>query len=193
MGSVRITSPMTGAAAAETAAEALDRANNVRQMILNRDPKIASLEQLAESVVGLNALSVEDRANLHALVTALQQVDIGELARLTALEVVDQGYGLRLTTLEGKAFTVQRKVASTPALLLGGTGDIPIVWDTPFTDTAYGIYPVVEASGIYLGKISAQLKAGTKTKTGCTITVVSQGLAIAANQTLDVLAVRYGT
>lgn len=140
-------------AAMDAIATAQATADNARQMVLNRDPRLVAVE--------------------------------AEQATLAA-------NAARITTLEAKAVTAQRVAVATPALtLLALQQDIPITWPTPFPDTNYGIYPVIEPAGIALGKTTAQVKQGSKTTTGCVITYVSTGIAITAGQTLEVLALRF--
>lgn len=76
-------------------------------------------------------------------------------------------------------------------LLTIGSNDIAVTWPQPFANTAYVVpKPGIEGGGLTLGKSEAVLKDGTRTTTGCTVTVVNTGLvSIAAGAKLHVCAV----
>lgn len=164
---------MARIADAESSAEAaMAVGQNARQMVLNRDPKLAAVES--------------ETTRLDQVATTLAQA-------IPASEAVHAALSARISTLEAKAVTVQRVTASTPALtLLASAADIAITWPTPFPDTNYSVAPQLEVTGITLAKTTVAVKAGSKTTTGCVISYASTGIAVSAGQALDVLAVRYG-
>lgn len=99
----------------------------------------------------------------------------------------------------GMASTVRNASSTLTAFaLLESTRDVDIVWtnpDTgvaaPFPDTNYSVLPpAIVATGIAIGAVSASFKPGTKTMSGCTITVRTTGIAVAAGQILTVAAIR---
>lgn len=95
-----------------------------------------------------------------------------------------------LTVMAAAQGKVQRVSVSTPALtLLSSTQDVAVTWPQPFADANYAVIPTVWVTAGTIGKFTAQPKMGTITNAGCTITVASLGIAIAAGQTLDVLAI----
>lgn len=181
MGAIRMLDLAGGAAGAalEAAAHAQATADNARQMVLNRDPRLSTVETATTTLA-------QQQVTLEALAAQLG-------AAVPASEVVHTALAARLTALEAKAVTVQRVSATTPGLtLLAATADIPITWPTPFADTNYSIAPQLEVTGVTLAKTTVAVKAGSKTKTGCVISYAATGIAVSAGQQLDVLAIRYG-
>lgn len=63
-----------------------------------------------------------------------------------------------------------------------------IVWPKPFADINYAVSASVTSSGLALAAVCAVVP-GSKTVTGCKITVRSLGIVIAANSTLTVEAI----
>jgi hypothetical protein len=75
--------------------------------------------------------------------------------------------------------------------LLGvGSSDITVTWPEAFADATYVVpKPGIEGSTLLIGKSDPNLKAGSRTATGCTITVTNSGLvSIAAGAVLHVVA-----
>jgi hypothetical protein len=164
-------------AAANMAAQAEATGQNARQMVLNRDPKLNTLEAQQEQ---LSALATSMQAAIPA--AELVHTELRDL--ITALTT-------RVATLEAGAVIVRRVTATTPGLtLLASTVDIPITWPQPLPDETYSVFPHVDVTGLTIGKVTAALKQGSKTKTGCTITYSATGIQVSAGQNLDVLAVR---
>lgn len=86
-------------------------------------------------------------------------------------------------------------VPAVVSLLGGGaTQDVAVTWATPFPDTAYTIVKpqTTATSASLLGKTDAVVKAGSVTKTGCTVTVTTAALLAAGACTVSVLAYRKG-
>src|SRR6188508_1236211 len=77
--------------------------------------------------------------------------------------------------------------ASVPAILLGGSLDVPVTWSSPMPDDDYQIHLAAE-SGL-LGRSTQTVKS--KTKTGCVVTVTSTSLAITAGSILVALALDF--
>ena len=98
----------------------------------------------------------------------------------------------------GNSVMLRSARVTLTAFALGTTSrDVDVVWtdDTgavsPFADASYQVMqPAVEASGVAIGAVFASLKTGTKTKDGCTLTVRTTGIAIAAGQVVTVAAIR---
>ncbi len=59
---------------------------------------------------------------------------------------------------------------SLPALAIGAT-DVALTWDTAMPTTSYTVVPSITGSSTTAGKITAQVKNGTLTQAGCTVTV----------------------
>lgn len=86
-------------------------------------------------------------------------------------------------------------IAVPPVLSLLGlsaTTDVTVTWATPFPDTNYTIVKpqTTPLAAALIGKTDASVKAGTQTRTGCTITVTTTALLAAGNATIAVLAYR---
>lgn len=81
-------------------------------------------------------------------------------------------------------------VTNSSMTLLGVNAEktYPIVWPKEFADTNYAVSASVTSSGLALAAVCAVVP-GTKTTKGCSVTVRSIGLAIAANSTLTVEAI----
>jgi hypothetical protein len=83
-----------------------------------------------------------------------------------------------------------------PAVLsllgISASTDVPVVWNTPFPDTAYVITkPQVSVTNPgLLGKCDANYKPGTATKTGCTVIVTTTALLATGAATVSVFAYR---
>ncbi len=74
-----------------------------------------------------------------------------------------------------------------PALAIGAT-DVPVTWDVPMPTATYTVYPSITGSSTTVGKLFPQVKTGTLTTTGCTITVSSIVALTLGSATLSVLA-----
>lgn len=81
----------------------------------------------------------------------------------------------------------QRAGAVTDSLSIG-LHDVTITWPKEWPDTAYGVWVSLQVGDGALGNISAILKPGSKTTTGCVIRV--RALAIISSVGVDVLGVR---
>lgn len=84
--------------------------------------------------------------------------------------------------------------AITSLLGISASVDVAVTWNTPFPDTAYTIVKpqTTATSASLLGKTDAVVKAGSVTKTGCTVTVTTTALLAAGACTVSVLAYRKG-
>lgn len=104
---------------------------------------------------------------------------------------VNQGTNIAALANGLSAVNAKTQRSSIPLSNLAiGTTDIPVTWDNPWPDAGYGVYAAVISGAGVLGTLFATLKSGTKTSTGCTVTVANTGLAIVAASALDVLGVR---
>lgn len=81
-------------------------------------------------------------------------------------------------------------VTNSAMTLLGINAEktYPIVWPKEFADTNYAVSASVTSSGLALAAVCAVVP-GSKTTKGCSVTVRSLGIAIAANSTLTVEAI----
>lgn len=105
----------------------------------------------------------------------------------------------RVTALEAQKIQIEyRDGISVPAVLsllgISATVDIPVAWTNPYPDTNYTITKpqVTTTTASLIGKTDAVVKAGTQTKTGCTITVTTTAVLAAGTCTLGVLSYRKG-
>jgi hypothetical protein len=137
-------------------------ADNARQMVLNRDPRLASLD---------TALAAGD--TVHAAIN--KRID--DLPKPTTSAV-------QIEYRDGVAVP-----AIVSLLGLSATVDVTITWPNPFADTNYVVTPQIStAVAGLLGKTGATLK--TKTTTGCVITVTTTALIAAGQATLSAVAYR---
>lgn len=84
---------------------------------------------------------------------------------------------------------IQRVSPAIPSLSIGPT-DLAITWPIPFADTSYSVQVTIEQTSSALGGMAGGLKAGTKTTTGCTVTLVNTTLVtIGAGGTAQVVGV----
>jgi hypothetical protein len=94
----------------------------------------------------------------------------------------------RIRTLVGQLTTVraairtlnartQRVTLDTGSLGNGPPTDMPIEWPTPWPDATYTVIFGIAGDSNTAGNLHATLKAGTKTTTGCTVTVKATGNA----------------
>lgn len=75
--------------------------------------------------------------------------------------------------------------ATTPALLLGGSADVPIVWSSPMPSSTYHV-SIAPATGL-IGKADIVLKSGSQTASGITVTVTA-GLAVSLGAEIVAIA-----
>ncbi len=59
---------------------------------------------------------------------------------------------------------------SLPALSVGSS-DVALTWDAPMPNSTYTVVPSFTGGPATIGKVSAQVKTGTLTTAGCTVTV----------------------
>lgn len=73
--------------------------------------------------------------------------------------------------------------------LTAGSTDYPITWPAPWPDALYTVAALIEVGAVGVGKVEPNLKAGTRTTTGCTITVTNALLvSLASGAILHVVA-----
>jgi hypothetical protein len=104
----------------------------------------------------------------------------------SVVQGVDAGIHLQFHT---QAF--QQFDCTLPAFILtGGTVDVPVVWPVPMLRSTYTILrPQIFLPISILTKVAAEIKAGTKTLSGATMTVTANGLLSAAAGTISVYAI----
>lgn len=79
-------------------------------------------------------------------------------------------------------------LANMTALGINAETKYTITWPKPFADTNYAVSASVTSSGAVLGALCAVVP-GSKTVTGCQVSVRSLGIALLANNTLTVEAI----
>lgn len=185
---------------AVTAQAGVDAGANARQMVLTRDPSAASTASTAAAAASQAATALAAAQTLQQLADTLSgAVGRGDATHAelravdTALQVALDALTARVGALEAKTFTLQVGTATTATTLaINGTVALPVTWGTPFVN-ATGLAvtgPIVVPSGVALAAMTATISAVTRT--GCTVTVKSNGLLLAAGQTVHVIAYRYG-
>lgn len=139
-------------------------ADNARQMVLNRDPRLTSLDS-----------AVADGDRQHAAIN--KRIDDLPKPASSAVQIEYR---------DGVA------VPAVVSLLgLSATVDVTVTWPTAFPDTGYVVTPQVSTTvASLLGKTGATLKA--KTTTGCVVTVTTTALIAAGQATLSAVAYRKG-
>lgn len=99
-----------------------------------------------------------------------------DLRGLSRKTVVASG---RIRTLERLITSLQQRTQrvtlDTGSLSNGPATDMPIVWPVPWPDATYTVMFGVAGNSATAGNLHASLKAGTKTTTGCTVTVKATG------------------
>lgn len=97
---------------------------------------------------------------------------------------------LRKATLDEFNKRMVQTVTNSAMTLLGINAEktYPIAWPKEFADTNYAVSASVTSSGLALAAVCAVVP-GSKTTKGCSITVRSLGITIAANSTLTVEAI----
>lgn len=161
---------------------------------------------------GLNGSNGRDGSDgLSAYQLARQQGYGGSQAQWIASLKGDKGHAgqqgqpgtpadmTRVTALEQQKLQIEyRDGIAVPAVVsllgLSATTDVAVTWSTAFPDTAYTIVKpqVSTTSASLIGKTDAVVKAGTQTRTGCTVTVTTTAILAAGTCTLGVLAYRKG-
>ncbi len=153
--------------AALAAAEAAQATGaNARQMVLNRDPAIASLTSQQSTLA-------TQQASLESLAATLGAAQWAAINALTAKAVSKQ----------------EKRVATTTLLALGATVDLAVMWTTPFPDANYLVIPLLDASSGVANVNPPALKS--QTKDGCVISVRAN-VAVAAGLAVNVIGLRFG-
>ncbi len=113
-------------------------------------------------------------------------------ASLAAINSSLSDISARLLALEKKVPWVGNFTTVLPLIGIGGSFDQTVTWATPAPDATYTVVPSAAVSLTLLGSISVTVKSGSKTASGCVVTIKNGGLGVlAANVgTLDVVAVK---
>ena len=162
--------------AAETLAQSgVAKADNARQMVLNRDPRLSAVETEANTLAQV-AATVQQTA-------AAAEATHAELARR-----IDQ---IALTPgpagPAGPAGTANIAVAAAPVglLALGGNVDVTLTWNRTLGTSTYAVH-LAHSAVVNLATVTLTVK--TKTTTAAVVNVKSNGVAIAAGTLLAVAA-----
>lgn len=205
-------------AAEEAAADADAKAMNARQMILNRDPRLNTVEgrteALADAQVQLEALAQTLGAAIpaseatHAAInkriddeaTARQQADASEAQARAA---GDAALGSRITTAETAIGALQAAVAALQALKVtvgfgaanlpaslgaGATTNVTVTLSRDMGSTAYSVGYGLSGGTTLLGQLRVASVVG-QTRTTVTLAVKNEGLAALLNLSTGTLSV----
>lgn len=191
-------------AAQALADQALAAGQNARTMVLNRDPRLTTVEsnyaglvELASTVEQRTQTSEQDRASLHQQLSALAQQIVsiqltpGPPGRNgdTGAPGHDGAPGTKGTTGDvgptGPTGTANLAIGMRPIglLALGGNTTIAVPLTRTMPNSTYQ-YAVAHSAVVDLSKVTLEV---TRTTTTATIKVTATGLALAAG-TLLVLA-----
>jgi len=94
------------------------------------------------------------------------------------------------TALAALAATTQRTNTAVAGPFAVGSVDLGVAWPLAWPDAGYGVWLSIVSGTAALGSLTATLKSGTKTPTGCVITVANTGSAAVGAFAIDVLGVR---
>lgn len=137
-------------------------AANARQMVLNRDPKLAALQAAADQL----PLTQQQAAAEHL---ALQQ---------------------QIDALKLQAVTVRTaRVTSAATVALNATVDLTVTWSTPFPSATYTVVPLLDTAG-GLANISGP-GVKSQTATGCVVTFRAN-VALLSAVSINVVGLRFG-
>lgn len=146
-------------------------ADNSRQMVLNRDPTLNQVKATADTLPTTLAQAQQEHVLLQQQIDALKS---------------------QLDAIVAHAATKQEKRGtSTQVVALGATVDIPITWDTPFTDANYLTIPLLDATGGLANVGPPAVKPGTQTEAGVTITMRAN-VALLSGVAVNVIGLRFG-
>lgn len=154
-------------AAAAKAAD--DRAANARQMVLNRDPRLTSLEDVA----GRSATEIARTDMVHAEL----QAGIDQALARTMIPGKDGAPGQPGKDGSNAAANLAIGAAPVPAILLGGTRDVVVPLSRPMPSTTY---TAQAAHSAVVNLATATLTVTARTTTSVTVRITSVGVAIAA-------------
>lgn len=160
--------------------KAQQTADNARQMVITRDPRLTTLEGVASAFSAATASADTVHAALGARIDAVINDIRSRFAALPA-PVVNT---LQVEYRDGIAVP-----AITSLLGISASADVTITWPAAFPDTNYTVTPqVATATPALIGKTTATLKA--KTTTGCTVTVTTTALIATGQATVSAVAYR---
>jgi len=190
----------------QQAADAEAVGQNARDMVLRRDPRIATLETLATDLGGAVASGNDAHTRLDQRIDNIQltpgprgeQGPAGTDGKAGAAGVKgDTGsQGPKGDTGPAGPVNLQieyRDGVAVPAIasLLGisATADVTVTWPNPFPDTNYIITPQISTTApALIGKTIPNLKS--KTPGACVITITTTALISAGQATLSAVAYR---
>lgn len=197
------------AAAMAAAATAQATADNARQMVLKRDPRLeaveqksTSLEQLAASYETSVAESKTDRAGIHAELDNLKRTPgpAGKDGR-DGTNGVDGKPGIKgdkgdtgpAGPAGGVAQLEYRDGVAVPAMLsllgISASVDVPITWPTPFPNTDYAVtVQTTPLDSTLIGRTAAAVKS--KTAAGIVVTVTTTAVLAAGKCVLSAVGQR---
>lgn len=132
---------------------------------------------------------MDDRADLvrRDLLKIIQQLKAridNQAQNIAALATSATNQAAQIAAIAAK----EQRVNQAITLVANVPQDVPVTWPNPWPDTGYGVIPTLTTGPAALGKVDATLKAGSKTTTGCVITVLST--VDVASAGLDVVGIR---
>jgi hypothetical protein len=138
------------------------------EALLSSTASAAAAAQFTASVARSEAQAAQQKADADAVATLAVKA-VAEAAQASASQAQ-----AALAALAGRFRTKQM---STPAVALGGTMTLQVVWDQPFADTNYNA--IAEFEGLAVLNLTAVVT--NRTATGCTVSSKNVlGLALLA-------------
>ena len=83
----------------------------------------------------------------------------------------------------------QRAVGNVAGLAVGNV-DVTLTWPDEWPDTAYAVIATIVSGTGALGSLTATLKVGSKTVTGCVVTVANTGPSAVGAFAVDAIGIR---
>ncbi len=154
------------------------------------------LSSLQARTAAEEAKSTNDAAKIIALealtstqATAISSIQSTLLSIQSTLTTLNQ----RLVALEAKQLWVGTALPLLPMISINGTIEQTVTWQGTAPSADYSVFSAVSNASSLLGNITANVKPGSKTTTGCVIQIKNTGLiALTTGAELSVLAIRYG-
>lgn len=112
-----------------------------------------------------------DPADLPDEVTGMGGVDLGAQLALLQSMVAWLWSSQQIRMATGRVTLTAIPPGTSPTWTAGETADLPVLWDAPPLIVPVDGDVEVEATLVWQGKTTGQVKAGSITSTGCTVTV----------------------
>lgn len=141
-------------------------------------PTVPVIPPIPSSPQDIGAQPVGD----YATTSALQQVAAQVTAQVTALSGT-------VSAIAGRKVRLARARVALPALAIGLAKDVPVTWTPTLAEVPTA--PVVlleQVTGVSIGQVTAVVKAGSVTVSGCTVTLTAPLVVTAGAGYLTVIA-----